>query len=131
MAEITYRILPPDEYHLLSDHPFLAGLSLPAPESGRVVVAESEGRIVGFQVLVAVMHLEPIWVDPAYRSTGVARKLFTTATECLDQFHTSVAFCFSDKDKIAEYLDRMGLIRLPVSVHLFDPHLKVPLPSKD
>lgn len=78
--------------------------------------------MVGFQVAMAVVHLEPIWVDPAYRGSGVAARLFKTAASLLDHFRTSVAFVFADRSKIAEYLERLGLTKLPYSTYLYDPN---------
>lgn len=125
MAEITYRLLNPDEYSRLADHPMLKEVKLPEPEHSRIVVAEVDGEIVGFQFLFAVIHMEPIWVDEKYRSTLMASRLFKEAVKSLADFRTNVAYCFG-QGKISSYLTRLGLRKLPYDTFLYDPNNEYP-----
>lgn len=73
---LTVRELPPEDW------PSLAGTDLAPfigrfdPASVRVVVVESDGRIVGCWALLMWPHAEGIWIDPDHRGrAGVFRGL--------------------------------------------------------
>jgi GNAT superfamily N-acetyltransferase len=74
---MTSRVLPVEEW------PRLAGTELEAvwptldPGSAQIVVVEEAGQIVGCWALLAVWHVEGVWIHPDYRSrpAGVARRL--------------------------------------------------------
>jgi hypothetical protein len=120
MDEIIIRELPRHEYFKVKDHSFLRGMDI--SESCRIIVAEdSNGEIIGFQFLVQVVHLEPIWVHPDYRGTPLAHRMWTTAASILERFRINVGFCFSDTSTVANYLKRLGLRELPYRTFLYDP----------
>ncbi len=119
MAEISYRTLSAEETAAFK-HPFLPDIEV-NPANVRIVVAEKGGELVGFQCLIAVLHLEPIWVHPDYRKTTVAARLFRKAASLLDEFHTKVAYCFSETPLISNYLQRLGLRKLSYETYLYDP----------
>lgn len=69
---ITTRLLPPDEWQRLIDaFPEDKRDRVPSSEIAAAVVAEQDGRIIGFLILQFALHLEPIWVDKAFRGEGV------------------------------------------------------------
>lgn len=71
---ITTRLLPASEWQRLAEfEPFASG-GLPAPDLWRIVVAEDDGRIVGFCGLFETVHWDPWYVDPAYRGNPVVFK---------------------------------------------------------
>lgn len=124
---MTYRELQPEEYAKLEGHPALKGVGVPSPDVARVVIAEDHnGEIVGFQMLVTVVHLEPIWVHPDYRGSMVPVRLWKTATRLLDALRIKMAYCFSDRPEIANYLSRLGLRELPYKTHIHDPENQYP-----
>lgn len=94
---------------------------MPPADSSRIIVAEDAGKIIGFQMLIFVPHLEPIWVDPAYRGGWVPFRLFQRTKQLLDQFRISVAYLFSKTPEVADYLQRLGLTKLPYETYLYDP----------
>ena len=122
MPGLTYRELQPDEFYKLEGHEALKGVGVPSSDCARILIAEREdGTIVGFQMLVSVVHLEPIWVHPDYRGSMVPIRLWKAATRLVDALRIKMAFSFSQDSTIAGYLDRLGLRRLPYVVHLYDP----------
>lgn len=73
---MTSRILPPDEW------PKLAGTELEAVwpvlnADATVLVVEDEGRIVGCWAILTYVHVEGLWIAPAYRKqASVGRRLW-------------------------------------------------------
>jgi ribosomal protein S18 acetylase RimI-like enzyme len=53
--------------------------------TSRVLVAEAGGKIVGFIVMQLYPHLEPLWVDKAHRSDGIAENLAAKMMEFLNE----------------------------------------------
>jgi hypothetical protein len=64
----TVRVLPPEEWEKLAHIEPFDRTGLPSPGHWRIVVAEVEGVIVGFSCLFDCVHMEPLWIDPAYRA---------------------------------------------------------------
>jgi hypothetical protein len=104
---ITVRELPVEEYHRLPSE-----VSCP-PEMTRFAVAEKDGEIIAYWRLAQVIHLEPIWIHPNHRKGFLVRRLWKQVLSILDVCGISSAFCFSDRDDIADYVQRLGLIELP------------------
>ena len=126
-VNMIYRELRPEENQRLEGHPALNGLGVPSPDVAKIVIAEREnGEIIGFQMAVTVVHLEPIWVHPDYRGSMVPMRLWKTATRLLDALLIKVAFCFSEDSTIANYLSRLGLRELPYKTHVYDPEHHYP-----
>lgn len=119
---LTYRELPESEYYKLEGHPALMGQAIPLGACRIVVAERPDGEIVGFQFIVTVVHVEPIWVHPDYRGTPVAVRLFKMGCKLLDAIRVSVAYCFSERSIISDYLIRLGLKELPYRTFLYDPH---------
>lgn len=65
---VTIRELPPEEWARASEvgGP-LHGRPLPPAAHARILVGEVEGQIVAYWVLAAMAHLDPLWIDEAYR----------------------------------------------------------------
>lgn len=74
--EFTYRFLDVNEYHLAT--PFFDECEAPRldPNFSRVLGAFTpEGELAGFVSLQLVAHAEPIFVEPAYRNSGLGLNL--------------------------------------------------------
>lgn len=119
------RLLEPEEYTKLAEHPSLAGLT---PSDGTyVVVAEDEHQqMIGYFMATPVYHLEPVWVDPMYRGSTLLSRLWGAMTRLLDAIRVDVAFSCADRPEIADYLTRLGLTPLPYATFVYDPHHKFP-----
>lgn len=63
----TVRVLPPEDWSRLRDHPPFDQGGLPDPTHWRIVVAEEGDRIVAFTCLFTAVHYEPIWIHPEFR----------------------------------------------------------------
>lgn len=109
---MTTRILPHDEYDKLASHPFFA--THPPSPAGDIVVAEdAHGTIIGFWCLTPVIHIEPVWIDPAHRGGTVGSRLYSTVCQFLDSVGIPVAYCFAETPEVADYLSRLGLSPQP------------------
>ena len=74
---LTDRLLPPAEWHRLA-HLDLGQLTpaLDPKATSIAVVEDASGAIVGCWAAILVVHAEGVWIDPAYRKTTVALKLW-------------------------------------------------------
>lgn len=119
---MTIRELPSEEFYKLEGHKALKGL-VPDPTTSKIIVAENEaGEIVGFWFMVQVVHLEPIWIAPEYRSGLIAGRMWKVMRVLLDSLRINVGFMFADRSDIAEYIPRLGCRELPYRTFLYDPH---------
>lgn len=109
------RILQPDEIGKLKEFPpYSKGFELPTPSASRVAVAEVEGRIVGFWVSSAVVHVEPLWLDPDVRDGGfTATALLKTLVDELKSNGVTHTYVFSETKTNSDYLTRLGFKKQP------------------
>jgi len=119
---IQRRLLPPDEWHRLADYePFKSG-GLPDPDLWRIVVAEDEGRIIGFCGLFETVHWDPWWVDPDYRGNPVVFKdLIAGGVEVMidhhiQQVHVTIPH---DRPDLERMLTRFGFKPAPGTLYYF------------
>lgn len=61
------RVLHPSEWPKVAHLDVAQWLPYVAPEDAQIVVVEDGERIVGVWGVFRVVHLEGVWVDPAYR----------------------------------------------------------------
>lgn len=85
------------------------------PASCVVVVAEEPDthKIMGYWVAQLVVHTEPVWLDPEIRSSGVGIKMYAALLAGLAKFGIKDFYAFSDREEIADYLQRLGLTLTP------------------
>jgi hypothetical protein len=107
------RELPADEWDKLAHITAFGDKPFPSPFTARVIVAEQEDRIVGLWVAQTQVHIEPVWIDAAHRSSTLPKRMFNKLLELLDSCSLKSAFCFADRPEIADYLGRLGLVELP------------------
>lgn len=70
------RLLPADEWHRLTETDFPQILPYLGPEDISIVVVEHDGQVVGCWGVMPMIHLEGVWIHPAYRTkASVARRL--------------------------------------------------------
>ena len=76
---MTTRILPPDEWHRLSETEAGTEWQRFDPAHAQVLVAEREGVIVGCWVLLTIPHVECLWIAPSERGrSSVGRRLLSS-----------------------------------------------------
>jgi ribosomal protein S18 acetylase RimI-like enzyme len=84
-AEVTYRWLEMPELMLIDPIINQHNWTPLNEATSRVLVAEAGGKIVGFIVMQLYPHLEPLWVDKAHRSDGIAENLAAKMMEFLNE----------------------------------------------
>jgi hypothetical protein len=76
-SPLRYRILNPEEWHrLLEIYP--DDQQLPSPEVASAVVAEHDDHIVSVLFLQLAFHMEPMIINPNYRSRVNFLRLVST-----------------------------------------------------
>lgn len=116
---IAIRELRTDEWPRLEGHEGLSGYPLPDPVGSKILVAEEDTKIVGFWVLVQVVHAEPIWIAPSHRSTTLAKRMWRALQALLATCRVKTAFCFADRPDVANYLERLEFQELPYRTFLY------------
>lgn len=82
---------------------------VPYPLNAHIQIAENDdGKIVALAVLQPQYHLEPIWVDPEYRSTPVHKEVVKGVLNIIQSIKGLKIFAFSPDDKIARLCVRFG-----------------------
>lgn len=120
LVALLTRVLPPEEYCRLQGHSHLPGGQLPLPEMSSIVVLEDGIEIVGFWMLNLVPHVEPIWIDPRYRRSMAAGKLWRGMRALLDAVPVRKALCLLDNSEIAGYVQRLGFQLTGYQVFMYE-----------
>ena len=71
------------------------------------MVAEDDGRIVGLLVLQNVLHVEPLWVDEAYRGRHVSGRLVSGMKKLFS--NTPMVFAHTENPRVGKLLARFGM----------------------
>jgi hypothetical protein len=116
---VTIRELPPEEYKKLEGHEFLHELGVPSPGCSRILVGEDGGSIVAFWMLVAVPHLEPIWIDPKYRRSMLAGRLWKAMQRVIDALPLSGVISNITDPIVGGYLERLGFKPMDYKVYMY------------
>lgn len=112
---LVIRVLPPEEWHRVEPLVVDRREWLPSPEVARILVSEdAQGEIEGFIVIQLVAHIEPIWVHPQQRGTGLWKELVASAQE---QFPPGVNYyAFTPSPALERMAEQSGLTKLPWSI---------------
>lgn len=126
-------LLPSERYHELLKFEGFQGTP-PNPDTSIVVVAEDPDskEIKGFWVAQAVIHIEPIALDPAVRDGGhTSMKMLSLLLSELAARGEASFFAFADNESVVNYLVRLGLVPLPYAVFYgMNPNLLPQEPSE-
>lgn len=88
LLDLQWRAsLTHDAYReLLLQHPEAADLPVSHVEDGNTMVAEVDGLVAGFAVVLRIseseMELDALFVEPEYSGTGIGRYLVRKASRC-------------------------------------------------
>jgi len=111
---MTSRVLEPHEW------PLLAGTEAETlwphldPENARVLVVEHEGRIVGTWTVLRMVHVECVWVDPAYRGVfGVVKRLLRGMREIATGWGARTVLTGAVTDQVRALITSLHGQRLP------------------
>lgn len=114
MAEITGRVLPPEEWSRLTDPEMPGGEQLQDLPATHAVVAvvEVNGRIDARWAAINVVHLEGLAVR-AGAGAGVARALLDVMTQELVTHGVKEVLTQSERDEVAAMIEAIGGRRVP------------------
>ena len=117
---MTTRVLPREEWgrlpgtELAQAAPQLAALG----DDVQIVVVEHDGQIVGHWAVWRVVHLEGVWIAPAYRRTGgVARRLLRAVTDRVHALGAIWAWTGAETDDVRALLERLGATKFPYDTY--------------
>lgn len=107
MKEMLIHQLPAARFHEL---PIEAD-----PTTCLVIVAEDPDthKIKGYWVAQLVVHTEPVWLDPELRSGTIGINMYAALLAAMSTFGIKEFYAFSDKEEIADYLQRLNLQLTP------------------
>lgn len=86
-------------------------------EQSRITIMASEGtRVVGGVMLVAPVHVEGIWIDPAYQCGLIMKQLVDRVEEEARNLKISKVFAYAINGEMEDYIERLGYKKLPWTV---------------
>lgn len=111
---MTSRILPVDEWPLLTGTELETIWPYLDPASARVVVVEDEGQIIGCWAGFPLFHAEGVYVAPAHRGkVGVARHLLSRMRELAADVGARSIITGSIDPTVTDMLEKLGAVALP------------------
>jgi hypothetical protein len=118
---MTYRFIEGPELELLRDTIEKQGWSQLNPYSSKALVCEEDGEILGFLVVQAQLHSEPIWVktDKRGRATGIASELSSKMAEHLKENNVPCFFCQADNPFVVELCEENGMLKVESPIYKF------------
>ena len=86
--------------------------------TSRILVAEdSEGKLYGFQVLQLVPHVEPLYVAPAARASGIAEELVERMVKFLGEVKIRGYLATAESSFAAQLCEKHGMTKLDFPVY--------------
>lgn len=88
------------------------------------MLVDPADQIVGWWFLFAALHAEPLWVDPAYRRAGTARRLLRAMRGLLQEIGTQSAFAIiglKDLPQMVPLATKVGFERIPGELFFIHP----------
>lgn len=107
---ISYRDLSGQECTELAPALQKAGMTIAYTHLADPVVAEVDGKIVGFCFAQLIPHWEPLWVEREWRGMGIAEELAKRALEKITKTGAQ-KFCCITTSAFAEKLAREAGMR--------------------
>jgi hypothetical protein len=119
---MTSRILPPEEWARLA----ACGIetaNLDPERTMPIVVENDEADIVGCWLVMPVIHMEGLWIAPAYRQrTSVLRRLLQEMRQIVSGFFgVHVAWTAAQTPDVAAMIQAYGGAKLPPADHYVFP----------
>lgn len=117
-SAITTRMLPAEEWaEKLADTELAPHLDRLRPDSCGVAVVEVDGRVVACWAAMTIVHVEGLWVDPAYRKhPGVGRALVTTMAEDLKRAGVPEVLTVAIEPAVEILAEKVGGTKVPGSL---------------
>lgn len=89
------------------------------PNTSRILVAEKDGAIAGFVCLQLVPHVEPLFVAPSFRGTGLAE---TLSDKLIAFMHESAArgwMAVASDSTVAKLCEKQGMHKIESPVYVY------------
>jgi ribosomal protein S18 acetylase RimI-like enzyme len=106
---VVYKRLTPEGVKYLCARLPEIGYTIPYPEATHIVVAELEGKLIGFIALQLMFHTEPLHVDLDYRGLGIAERLATEAVKLLNDIAVKAWVCVATDRTVERLCESMGM----------------------
>lgn len=85
------------------------------------IVEDDEGKLVGFYVLQAIPHAEPMWVDKKYWGSGVADALADDMLEYLTEAKARGWVIIADNPVARKMCEERGMKKVESPVYVMAP----------
>ncbi len=107
------RILPVDEWPRLAHLELGKAVPHLDPRFTSIAVVEDDsGAIVACWAAITVVHAEGVWIDPAYRKSSVALRLWRRMKAIVSDLGRSSVLTGCDSPEIARLLERQRATKL-------------------
>lgn len=90
----------------------------PIPSKAVVLAAFDEEGLAGFHVLQMRAHVEPLYVRPSLRGTGLAMQLSGEMKQFLEDTGTGSYIVIADSPVAVRLCDMHGMKRIPSPVYI-------------
>jgi N-acetylglutamate synthase-like GNAT family acetyltransferase len=111
---VTTRLLPPEEWARLAGTELETVWPHLHAASAQIVVVEQDGQIVGCWALMRVVHVEGVWIAPAYRGkASVAKRLLQGMRRAAAQWGAKTVATAALTDDVRRLVAHLGGVALP------------------
>ena len=87
-------------------------------QTSKILVAEdADGKLYGFQVLQLVPHVEPLYVAPSARATGLAEELVERMVKFLGEVQIRGYLATAESPFAAQLCEKHGMAKLEYPVY--------------
>src|SRR5208283_1618022 len=84
----------------------------------RILVAEDEsGKLGGFICMCLLPHIEPMWIAPSERGTGLAEELTNQMDKFLREVQVIGFFVVADNPFVVRLCEKFGMERIESPVY--------------
>jgi hypothetical protein len=114
------RLLPPEEWHRLVGTELETLVPKLDPAQTQIVVVERGGVLVGTWAVLQMVHVEGLWIAPAYRgkSPGIVRRLVQGMQMAAQQFGARVVWTGAASASVAQLIRHAGGTRVPFESYI-------------
>jgi hypothetical protein len=119
--DTTYRTVEGEEFRLLAEGLSMMKSMVPYPETAKAIVAEVDGKVIGFGVLQQLPHGEPAWVDPEYRGNGIGKEIFSRVNVLMDQLGAKWWVACSTSEASERLCRDAGMTEIPGKLFIKEP----------
>lgn len=110
--QITLKWLDGPDLAALEPILFSLGAMSLNHDTSRAIVAYDGDRIVGFFVMQLIPHLEPLYVDPEFRSSSVAVILVEGMVQFMKDVNCRGAMLVAEHPGVAKIAEHFGMERI-------------------